>query len=244
MPSRDDLNCTLCQLLLWHRDGYEPPETMLQGYAAMAFMRMGQGNFMYFTSGQMEQMAAVLALANICVQGEEPSTCDVLFALLEGDIMYLEVLAQTLYWTGFIGPEDSCKNDNAFYNCPPTKLMPDQEERAYIRVMKEGPLLLLHEMTKYKLGMALFAALKKQCQFYHLLVQRLLRLAAREALKTKDGKALGKMARLILGDGILGVNVAAISKNAASDILENAVAVLTSPEAATNEAIKGLLEIP
>jgi hypothetical protein len=69
--------------------------------------------------------------------------------------------------------------------------------------MDEGPLSLLHEMTKYKLGMALFAALKK-CQFYHLLMQRLLRLTAREALQTSDGRALGKKARAILGNGSLG----------------------------------------
>lgn len=239
----EGMNRTLCELLLWYRDGYAPPETMLMGYASMAFMRMGQQNFMYFTSTQMEQMAAVLSLANVCQQAEEAGTCDVLFALLEGDTMYLEAVAQTLYWTGYVGPEDECTNENAFYNCPPTKLTPDQEQSAYIRVMDEGPLSLLHEMTKYKLGMALFAALKK-CQFYHLLMQRLLRLTAREALQTSDGRALGKKARAIIGNGILGcVKVAVVSKTTAANILENTASVLESPQTATDEAIKGLLEI-
>lgn len=242
MPG-DGMNRTLCELLLWRRDGYDPPETMLSGYASMAFSRMGQSNFQYFNADQMEQMAGILALANVCEQAEEHSTCNVLFALLEGDSMYLEVLAQTLYHTGYIGPESKCKNEWDFENCPTDELTPDQDKDAYIRTMKEGPLLLLREMSKYKLGLALFAALR-QCQFYHLLVQRLLRLTAREALKKADGRALGKMVRLILGDGILsGVKVAPVSKKTAKSIIENAGSTLTSPEAATDEAIKKLLDI-
>ena len=242
-PAGDDVSGKLCELLLWYRDDYRPPETMLVGYAGMAFSRMGQSNFMFFTGGQMEQMAGVLALANTCLQAEEPATSDVLFALLEGDTMYIEVLAQTLYWTGYIGPEEENENERDFDNCPPTALTPDQTKPAYIRTMKEGPLLLLREMTKYQLGLGLYAALK-QCQFYHLLVQRLLRLTAREALKTSDGKALGKMARTILGKGILSdVNVAPISEETAEDILNNAGSILTSPEAATDQAIKDILGI-
>lgn len=107
--------------------------------------------------------------------------------------------------------------------------------------MQEGPLLLLREMSKYKLGMAFFATLKKY-HFYHLLVQRLLRLTAREALKKKDGRALGKMVRAILGDGMLGgVKVAVGSKKTAKNIQENITSILTSPEATTNDAIKKLL---
>lgn len=63
--------------------------------------------------------------------------------------------------------------------------------------MSTGPLLLLVEMTRYKFGTALFEALKRS-EFYHLLVQRLLRLIAREAIGTRDGKRLGPMARKIL----------------------------------------------
>lgn len=242
-PAGDQVNRKLCELLLWYRDDYRPPETMLIGYAGMAFSRMGQSNFMYFTAGQMEQMAGVLALANTCMQAEEAATSDVLFALLEGERMYLETLAQTLYWTGYIGPEEENEKERDFDNCPPTALTPDQTKAAYIQTMKEGPLLLLREMTKYQFGQALYAALK-QCQFYHLLVQRLLRFTAREALKTSDGKALGKMARTILGRGILSdINVTPISEETAENILQNAGSVLRSPEAATDEAIKNLLGI-
>ena len=53
-------------------------------------------------------------------------------------------------------------------------------------------------MTKYKLGGALFAALQKTSPYYHLLVQRLLRLIPREALGTKDGLKLEEKARRIL----------------------------------------------
>lgn len=71
-------------------------------------------NFQFFNCDQMEVMAGVLSLANNCQQAEEPGTCDVLFALLEGDSMYLEALAQTLYHTGYIGPESKCKKSGTF----------------------------------------------------------------------------------------------------------------------------------
>jgi hypothetical protein len=239
----DQTSRTLAQLLLWFRGSYRVPDTMLTGFAGMAFSAMNEMNFMYFVSCQIEQMAGVLMLAKICVQGGEEGTSDVLFALLEGDTMYVEALAQTIYWTGYIGPEDENQESSSFNNCPPTSLTPDQTKLAYIRTLSEGPLLLLQEMTRYKLGMALFESLR-QCQFYHLLVHRLLRFVAREAQETKDGVKLGRMARVILGKGILaqGSMVAPVSVETAENILENAESTLTS-RAVSNDEITTLLGI-
>jgi hypothetical protein len=247
MVPSDTMSRKLCEMLVWYKEDYRPPETMLTGIAGMSFQRMDQWNFEYFVSVQMEQIAGVLALANICQQAGAISTSDVIFALLEGDVMYLEALAQTLYWTGYIGPTDENEHDNDFHNCPPTQLTPDQTKAVYIRTMAEGPLLLLREASRYnKIGQALFAAFRTDCQFYHLLVQRLLRLMARETLGTTDGTKLGKMARSILQDGILGGEASAsiptsMSATAAHHIMNHAAEVLSSPDKATNGAILELL---
>jgi hypothetical protein len=235
---------TLCELLLWFRDDYRVPETMLGGYAGMAFGRMGEENFMHLVSCQMEQIAGVLGVANICVQGEEEGTSDVLFAILAGDTMYVEVLAQTIYWTGYIGPEEENEHENDFHKCPPTRLTPDQTKDAYIRTLSEGPLLLLQEMTKWRLGLALFAALR-QCQFYHLVVRRLLRIVAREAQKTNDGVKLGRLVRTILGKGILGRDtlLQPVTVEVAENILKNAKSKTLAPALVTTKVIETLLGI-
>jgi hypothetical protein len=62
--------------------------------------------------------------------------------------------------------------------------------------MAEGPLLLLLERTKYGFAEALWVAMRNS-EFYHLLVQRLLRLIAREVLGTRDGLQLAPMARKV-----------------------------------------------
>jgi hypothetical protein len=245
MTSVDEFTCRiLAQLLLWYRDNYRVPETVLAGYAAMAFTRMNEFHFQYFNSVQIEQMAGVLGLANICVQGGEGATSDVLFALLEGDTMHVEVLAQTIHWTGYIGPEDKNQDENSFSDCRATSLTPDQTDDAYIRTLSEGPLLLLQEMTRYKLGMALFEA-RRQCRFYRLLVRRLLRIVAREVQNTKDGVKLGRLVRVILGKGILGraSMTDPVSAEIAENILENAESLTRMPHAVTTEVVEKLLDI-
>jgi hypothetical protein len=239
----DHTSQTLAQLLLWYRGTYRVPRTVLTGFAGMAFSAMNENNFMFFVSCQIEQMAGVLMLAKICVQGGEEGSSDVLFALLEGDTMYVEVLAQTIYWTGYIGPEDENEDSRAFSDCPPTELSPDQTKFAYIRTLSEGPLLLLHEMTRYRLGMALFDGLRR-CSFYHLLVHRLLRIVAREAQKTNDGVKLGRLVRVILGKGILGRDsmLDPVSVETAENILENAEDELLTSSVSTEE-IEALLGI-
>eukprot|EP00986_Skeletonema_menzelii_P020725 scaffold32136_cov166-Skeletonema_menzelii.AAC.2 len=113
--------------------------------------------------------------------------------------MYIDVLIQTIHWTGFIDHDGDDNNDvfSGFSNCPPTKLTPDQDSKPYVKAMSTGPLRLLVEMTKYKFGGALFKAMKES-EFYHLFLQRLLRLVGREGINTNDGSKLGPMARKIL----------------------------------------------
>ena len=117
---------------------------------------MDEWNFEHMVSVQMEQMVGVLALANISQQAGAISVSNVIFALLEGDVMYLEALAQTLYWTAYIGPTDENEHEKDFHNCPLTKLSPNQTKAAYIRTMAEGPLLFMREASRYnKIGSAL-----------------------------------------------------------------------------------------
>ena len=63
------------------------------------------------------------------------------------------------------------------------------------------------EMTRYKFGDALWAALKESGEFYHLFIQRMLRLVAREQMKTRDGIKLGPMARKILIQVLPGIRL-------------------------------------
>lgn len=239
MMDMESLCSKLCELLVFHDGDYCPSDIMMPQYASMAFMRMGQYNFENFLPVQMEQIAAVLALASICREGEEPGTESVVFALLEGDTMYVDVLAQTLYWTAFIG-EGEEDLEYSKWEVPPTKLTPDQETPSYAKTMLQGPLLLLTEASRYCFAPALWEALR-QSRFYHLLCQRLLRLVAREGMNG-DARKLGKSARHILAaminvDAIPPIGDAQVSET----ILSTANQVLTSPEAATAEAINNLL---
>ena len=81
----------------------------------------------------MEQLAAVLALGSICADCEEEGCADTLFALLEGDPMYVDVLIQSIHWTGLIDREDLDDESfsRGFSNVPPTKLTPDQSSKVF-----------------------------------------------------------------------------------------------------------------
>lgn len=130
--------------------------------------------------------------------------------------MYIDVLIQTIHWTGLIDHEE-CDNDkfsNGFNNCPPTKLTPDQDSKPYVKLMSTGPFRLLVEMTKYKFGSALWAAMKES-EFYPLFIQRLLRLVGRESLGTHDGKKIGPMSRKVLMKLFPGINLEKPLRNTA-----------------------------
>jgi hypothetical protein len=231
----------LCELLLYYKSNprFEPSEIMFMGYGAMAFTRMGQENFMNFTTTQMEQMGGVLGLANICREGEEPGTEAVLFALLEGDPMYVDVLIQTLHWTGFIAP-DGVEPEGRF-DGPPTQLTPDQDLDPYVRTMSAGPVSLLSEMAKWCFAGALWSAMQRS-EFYHLLIQRLLRLTAREALGTKDGRRLGKPARKILSSMFPVLQLDnPVARESAEHILAHAGDIITSPDNVSTESVSRIL---
>lgn len=159
--------------------------------------------------------------------------------------MYIDVLIQTLHWTGLIvedsDDDDPMLNRNDFYDAPPTQLTPDQDSEPYVKTMSQGPLLLLVEMTKYVFGPALWAALGRS-EFYHLLVQRLLRLTAREAKQTRDGRKLGRMARRVLTHMVPVTGLESpVSSETGDFILEQAGQQLISPEIVTTERVQQIL---
>ena len=206
---------SLCELLLYYKGSgpfsdavFSPSDITLRGYAASCLGQIDSCNLQWLVGCQLEQMAGVLGLASTCQESEEGAE-SVLFALLEGDPMYIDVLLQTITWTGLIDHE-SCDDEvfnGEFNNCPPTELTPDQESKPYIKFMSGGPLRLMVEMTRYKFGDALWAALKESGEFYHLFIQRMLRLVAREQMKTRDGIKLGPMARKILIQVLPGIRL-------------------------------------
>lgn len=198
-----------CELLVYYkgasmanpRGEYQPSQIVFSGFPSRMLGRMGMNNFMYFVTIQMEQLGGVLALANICSE-DEAGTAAVLFGLLEGDPMYIDVLIQTMHWTGLIkveSDEASEEFEEGFSNVPPTELTGDQDSKAYIRSMMNGPLRILNEVMKYNFQDALWGRMKKS-EYYHLFVQRLLRWIGRESCShpTQDGKELGPLARKII----------------------------------------------
>ncbi|KAL7527659.1 hypothetical protein ACHAXR_002066, partial [Thalassiosira sp. AJA248-18] len=222
----------LCELLMYSKGNFEPSDIIFTGYGSMAFQRMGQENFLEFYATQMEQMGGVLGLGNLCREAEEPATEAVVFAFLEGggDGMYIDVLIQTMHCTGEIIEGESGR---AGFNCPLTQLTPDQETAPYVRTMKEGPVLILECVAKYSFAPAFWAALSYS-EFYHLLIQRLLRWVAREAKKTFDGKGLGGKARKILSSMFPEISFKGpISVDAAEKILSESSTLLSDPSSIT-----------
>lgn len=246
----------LCELLVYYkgagpgnvRGDFQPSDIMLTGYPAMALEQIvGESNFMWFVPVQTENMAGVLALANICLQGEESGTENVLFGLLEGDPMYVDVLIQTMHWTGLILPDgiEADHIQSQYRVCPPTRLTPDQDSKPYTKCMANGPVCLLTEMLNYNFKDALWAAMR-QSEFYHLFIQRLLRWIGREALKTLDGRKLGPSARRILTDILPGVAIISYEKNKpiSKEVAEKLLAktsTLTTPASITSSRINEML---
>lgn len=239
----------LCELLLHHqKEGFTPSDIMFMGYGSYMFQRIGEMNFMCFAATQMEQIGAVLGLGNFCLEAGEQGTEAVVFALLEGDEMYVDVLCQTMHWTGEIiktdWESDYSGRDGFGNDCPPTKLTPDQDSAPYVRTMKEGPVLILECVSKYCFAPALWAALSRS-EYYHLLIQRLLRWTAREVKKTRDGLVLGETVRRVLSRmfPIVANSLSQpISEKAAENILQDSATVLVHPSSVTVENLIRLLD--
>lgn len=148
----------------------------------------------------MEWVAGTYALGDIIQKGGASAVEDVVFALLEGDPMYIDVLIVTLTGTPFIGPEDLAKEKIILfheYRDSRQQMTPDQDDEVYIKFLKIGPLRILQAAARLKLGVGFFVALRKSPVF-HFLVQRLLRIIGREGTETPDGVALGGICRELL----------------------------------------------
>lgn len=245
----------LCELLLYHKGAgpgysgdFSPSDIIFTGYASMALQRMGESNFMCFVATQLEQMGGVLGLGNLCREAEEPGTEAAVFGLLEGDKMYIDVLIQTMHWTGEIIEEDDNGGEiymgRSGFNGPPTQLTPDQDTAPYVRTMEEGPVLILECVAKYSFAPALWAALADS-EFFHLLIQRLMRWMAREVKKTRDGKGLGGKARMILSSMFPEFATTLkqpISAEAADEILSESSTLFSEPSSVTLANLEYLLD--
>ena len=245
----------LCELLLYHKGAgpgysgdFSPSDIIFTGYASMALQRMGESNFMCFVSTQLEQMGGVLGLGNLCREAEEPETEAAVFGLLEGDKMYIDVLIQTMHWTGEIIEKDDSGGEiymgRSGFNGPPTQLTPDQDTAPYVRTMEEGPVLILECVAKYSFAPALWVALADS-EFFHLLIQRLLRWMAREVKKTRDGKGFGGKARMVLSGMFPEVATLLkqpISTEAADKILSESSTLLSEPSSVTIMNLEYLLD--
>lgn len=145
----------------------------------------------------MEWVSGTYALACTIEQGKNPACEDVVFALLQGDPMHLDVLIITMSNTPLIGTTDEIIDKTHMfheYRDARHQLTPDQETRSYIKTLQTGPLFILQQAGRVDLGLALFAAMRKSPVF-PLLIQRMLRLIGREGMETPDGKELGPMCR-------------------------------------------------
>jgi len=142
---------SLCELLLYHKGSgpftdpvFSPSRIILSGYASRCLEHIGSSNLQWLVDTQLEQLSAVTGLASISQDGERGAE-QVLFALLEGDPMYIDVLIQTIHWTGLIDHDGDSNNDkfsDEFSNCPPTQITGDQESKPYVKLMSTGPLRL------------------------------------------------------------------------------------------------------
>jgi len=236
----------LCELLVYPKDRiFEPSEIMLLDYPGMALRKVNSSNLTHFTTIQLEQMAGMLSLSDVCVQQEDRGAKSVLFGLLEGDPMYIDVLIQLITCTSLIVREGTNVDhdvENKFYKSQmsSTKLLsPDQDSAPYTKCMAEGPMKLFTSMLNYQFKDALWAAISKS-EFYHLFIQRLLRWVAREAQNTLDGRYLGPNARKILIDILPAINVSKdrpVTGEIASLIIEKSPLLLKTPRSITVQRV-------
>ena len=184
----------------------------------------------------MEQMAGVLALKSLCDDGKTES---VLFSLLNADPMIIDVLIQTIHWTGRIDDEDLERDEG--FNGPPTELSPDQSAKPYVQFMSRGPLGLMVAMSQFKFSPALWAALERS-EFFPLLIRRLLRLVAREAMGTHDGTKLAPKSRKILQNLLPGIDLQPLKrKQTATNVLKRTLADPGAEDTITAESMHALI---
>lgn len=187
----------------------------MAGVAAHSMHRIRQAEpyseLYHVSTYDIERIAGAHTLSNLLLQANELGTHDVLFALLEGSKMYLESLLLVFFATLYLGPGSENDSNFDYIEEKYLPILAIHDEKFHwdwsrapstCKIHQRRPLTVDGGMTKYKLGSAFFAAMK-DCKFYHFVIQKLLRLIARESIKRKDGKTLGKTARLVLENSAL-----------------------------------------
>lgn len=259
---------TLAELLVRKTDNYTPSDTMLQGYAAMALGQIDMDDRRDLSCLDMEQCAGIMAIARMCVEGEEMAAEECLAVLLQRESMHLDVITLLLTQTPYFGPPEEHENSREWeevesswnysrYNAPTDSFTPDQTHSSYIKFMSVGPLLFLKQMSRHSFCSPVFAVIQR-IDWYHLIVRRFLRIIAREAQGEPDGRALGKMCRQILPhlvskfddngekvalvsmDKLDQMRMSPISSEVAKNILDNVGSVLDAKGSATSENLESL----
>ena len=259
----------LAELLVRKTDEYTPSDTMLQGYAAMALQQIDMDDRMNLGCLDMEQCAGILAMARVCLEGEDMAAEECVAVLLQRESMHLDVITLLITQTPYFGPPEDKKSNTEWadvesdWNCsryyaPDDAFTPDQTHSSYCKFMSLGPLLFLKEMSKYDFCSPLFAEIQR-VKWYHLLLRRFLRIIAREVEGAFDGKALGKLCRQIFphlvsrfdddGDKIYLVprdvlkkmQEAPVSEDISSNILEKVNSVLGEEGSASEDNLRALL---
>jgi hypothetical protein len=197
--------------LLERPDGdYEPNQTIIMGVALMYYGVVPESSMnMDFTIYDLEHVAGLISLTGMC-QGEIMNAkgcgegeCEaVLFALLEAAPMSITVLMEFLIMTPYIGPGENFSSvQDAFCTARHARLLtPNQQNQDYCQAMRGGICLLFLLLKQKGPSRAAFIHVLVKHTLFPLLVQRFLRIMAREAMGTLDGKDLGLFVRTILAE--------------------------------------------
>jgi hypothetical protein len=197
--------------LLDRPDGkYEPNQTVLMGvamrfYSAVPESSMNKNCTIY----DLEHVAGLISLTAMC-QGEQTGAkgcgdgeCEaVLFAILEAAPMSITVLLEFMIFTPYIGPGENYSSvRDAFRTARQARLLtPNQQSKDYCIAMRGGICLILLLLEQEGPSKTAFIRVMIKHTLFPLLVQRFLRIAAREAMGTRDGKDLGAFVRKILAE--------------------------------------------
>jgi hypothetical protein len=200
----------LAELLERPDKGYSPNQTVLMGVALLFYSAVPESSLnMDCTIYDLEHIAGLISLTAMC-QGEmmqakgcgdgEPEA--VLFALLEAAPMSITVLMEFLIRTPYIGPEENySKVRDAFRTAKEACLLtPNQQNKDYCKAMRGGICLIFLHLKEDGPSKTVFIRVMIKHTLFPLLIQRLLRIVAREAMGTPDGMDLGMFARNILAD--------------------------------------------
>jgi hypothetical protein len=251
----------LVELLDRPDKNYTPNQTVIMGVALIYYGCVPESSMnMGFTIYDLEHVAGLMSLAAMChgekmhAKGCGDGECEaVLFALLEAAPMSITVILEFLIMTPYIGPEDNCTSSvqDAFRNAREACLLtPNQQNKDYCNAMKGGVGLLCFLLKEEGPSRTAFIRVMIKHTLFPLLIQRFLRIVAREAMGTLDGKELGLYVRNTLAD-IANVDdklkpemYLAMCENHDNNVFSrNAIPVMLREErVASAESLRGRLE--